>query len=237
MVKLCEQSNLEKNRGRNKGYSREVRQKLKMKKSIIEKISYGCSLRALLRFGCVRLVKRASGARIPLRLPRQKARCSWRQVLAGVLFSHNPDAKMPMASCTKIMTALVAIESGELDKTVEVRPEACGVEGSSVYLRPKEKLTLKELLYGLMLQSGNDCAVAIAYELAGGSGKFCRYDEQPRQRAGSKQHQFCDAQRTSRRQSLYYGLRPRTDCLSGAFKRYFQRDSIHQKRKNFQRGL
>lgn len=84
-----------------------------------------------------------------------------------VLFSHNPDAKMPMASCTKIMTALVAIESGELDKTVEVRPEACGVEGSSVYLRPKEKLTLKELLYGLMLQSGNDCAVAIAYELAG----------------------------------------------------------------------
>ena len=89
-----------------------------------------------------------------------------------VLFSRNPDAKMPMASCTKIMTALVAIESGELDKTVEVRPEACGVEGSSVYLRPKEKLTLKELLYGLMLQSGNDCAVAIAYELAGGVENF-----------------------------------------------------------------
>lgn len=89
-----------------------------------------------------------------------------------VLFSHNQNAKMPMASCTKIMTALLAVESGDLERIVEVRPEACGVEGSSIYLRPKEKLTLKELLYGLMLQSGNDCAVAIAYELAGSVPDF-----------------------------------------------------------------
>ena len=89
-----------------------------------------------------------------------------------VLFEHNKNKKLPMASCTKIMTALLAVENGDLDKQIEVPPEACGVEGSSIYLRPKEKITLKELVYGLMLQSGNDCAVAIAHEIAGNTENF-----------------------------------------------------------------
>lgn len=87
-----------------------------------------------------------------------------------VLYSKNSDARLPMASTTKIMTALVALEKGadRLDETIEISDAAAGVEGSSMYLEKGEKMTLRELLYGLMLPSGNDAAVAIA-ECIGGS--------------------------------------------------------------------
>ncbi len=84
-----------------------------------------------------------------------------------VLFESNADERLPMASTTKIMTALVAIENGDLDEVVEVDPRAIGVEGSSIYLQEGEKLTLRELLFGLMLRSGNDAAEAIAYHIGG----------------------------------------------------------------------
>src|SRR5690606_2062734 len=71
------------------------------------------------------------------------------------------------ASITKIMTAIVAIELGDLDDVVTVSPNASGVEGSSIYLLPGEKLSLEDLLYGLMLRSGNDAAVAIAEHIGG----------------------------------------------------------------------
>lgn len=84
-----------------------------------------------------------------------------------VLYEKNAHDKMPMASTTKIMTALVAIENGDLDSTVTVSKNASGVEGSSIWLGVGEKMTLKELLYGLMLASGNDAAVAIAEHVGG----------------------------------------------------------------------
>ena len=84
-----------------------------------------------------------------------------------VLFAENIDAKMKIASTTKLMTALVAIQSGRLQDTVTVSREAAGTEGSSMYLRAGEKLTLETLLYGLLLCSGNDAAVAIAQHVGG----------------------------------------------------------------------
>lgn len=84
-----------------------------------------------------------------------------------VLFSKNPDARLPMASTTKVVTALTVINHADLDETVEIPSEACGVEGSSVYLRAGEHLTVRELLLGLMLRSGNDCAVALALHVGG----------------------------------------------------------------------
>ena len=63
-----------------------------------------------------------------------------------VIFSKNPDVRLPMASTTKIMTALVAIENCDISKMVSVSPLAVGVEGSSVYLYPEEKLTLEDLI-------------------------------------------------------------------------------------------
>ena len=73
-----------------------------------------------------------------------------------------------MASTTKIMTALVAIESGDLKRSYAIPVEAVGVEGSSVYLQAGEHLTLEELLYAVMLESANDAAAAVAC-LVGGS--------------------------------------------------------------------
>lgn len=79
-----------------------------------------------------------------------------------VLYEKNAHEKLPMASTTKIMTAILAIENSNLSDIVTVSPRASGIEGSSIYLAAGEKLTLKQLLYGLMLRSGNDAAYAIA---------------------------------------------------------------------------
>ena len=89
-----------------------------------------------------------------------------------VLYQQNAFVRLPMASTTKIMTAIVAIEAGNIGRTVLVSPEAVGVEGSSIYLYPHEKLTLEQLLYALMLESANDAATAIAIEVAGSVEAF-----------------------------------------------------------------
>lgn len=90
------------------------------------------------------------------------------RLLAG---SHT-DVRLPMASTTKIMTALLAIEHCDLDQMVPIPDEAVGVEGSSMYLARGETIRMKDLLYGLMLTSGNDAAVAIAITVAGSVEAF-----------------------------------------------------------------
>ena len=89
-----------------------------------------------------------------------------------VLYEQNADARMLIASTTKILTALVAIEEGDLSDTVEVSREAASTEGSSMYLQEGEELTLEALLYGLLLCSGNDAAVAIADHVGGSQEGF-----------------------------------------------------------------
>lgn len=89
-----------------------------------------------------------------------------------ILHEKNIHEKLPMASTTKIMTALLAIENIPLDKKVKVHPEAVGIEGSSIYLKANENIKMLDLLYGLMLRSGNDAATAIAYEISGSVEEF-----------------------------------------------------------------
>ena len=84
-----------------------------------------------------------------------------------VLYAKTAHEKLPMASTTKIMTAILAIEAGNLDALVTIPQEAYGVEGSSMYLRLGEQISMRDLLYGLMLVSGNDAAVAIAVHVGG----------------------------------------------------------------------
>ena len=84
----------------------------------------------------------------------------------------NVDMKLPMASTTKIMTGLLSCESGKLDTVITIPAEALRIEGSSMYLTPGEKLTLREITYGLLLESGNDAANVIAYTLAGSVADF-----------------------------------------------------------------
>ncbi len=85
-----------------------------------------------------------------------------------VLYSKSADTRLPMASTTKIMTALVTLESGiALDKVIRVPKQAVGVEGSSIYLQENEAISVSDLLYALMLESGNDAATALAISVGG----------------------------------------------------------------------
>ena len=91
-----------------------------------------------------------------------------------VLLRHNAETPLPMASTTKVMTALLALEKGSLSDPVTCSRNAFGVPGTSIYLAEGETLTLEEMLYGLMLASGNDAATAIAEHIGGTVDDFCR---------------------------------------------------------------
>lgn len=89
-----------------------------------------------------------------------------------VVFSKNAEQRLPMASTTKIATALTALRLSSPDRLITVDAGAVGVEGSSVYLSEGEQLTLEQLLYALMLESANDAAVAIAIGVSGSEEAF-----------------------------------------------------------------
>lgn len=84
-----------------------------------------------------------------------------------VLFEQNADEIVPMASTTKILTALIAITQGNLDKEVTISKNASSIRGSKVKYDAGEKIKLRELLYGLLYKSGNDAAIAIAEDIGG----------------------------------------------------------------------
>lgn len=107
------------------------------------------------------------------KLSNAKAMIVIEQSTGRVLYSENEHEKLPMASTTKIITAIYAIEhNADLDKDVEIPKQAVGISGTSIGLKEGEHLTIRELLYGLMLRSGNDCAVALAIETSGSVQKF-----------------------------------------------------------------
>lgn len=89
-----------------------------------------------------------------------------------VLWEQCADEQSLIASTTKIMTGLLIAESCDLDARVAVADEAIGIEGSSIYLKQGEVLTVRELLYGMMLHSGNDAAAALAIYHAGSTEEF-----------------------------------------------------------------
>ena len=88
------------------------------------------------------------------------------------VYEKNADERRLVASTSKLMTALVAIELSESDEIIEVAPQCCGIEGSSMYLSPGEKLRADELISGLLLCSGNDAAAALAVGLCGSEEAF-----------------------------------------------------------------
>lgn len=89
------------------------------------------------------------------------------------LYCRNENQKLPMASTTKIMTAICAIENcKDLDEKFVISPKAVGVPGTSLYLRKGDVYSTRDLLYALMLISGNDASVAIAEHVAGSTSEF-----------------------------------------------------------------
>lgn len=108
-----------------------------------------------------------------------------------VLYKKNSEKKLPMASTTKIVTAITVIENlDNLDKKVKVPPQAAGVEGSSIYLAANETVTIRGLLYGLMLQSGNDCAAALAILTADSIDNFAILMNETAKKAGANNSNF-----------------------------------------------
>lgn len=120
-----------------------------------------------------------------------KAMCVLEQHSHRVLFGKNIDLKLPMASTTKIFTALTVLENCEnLEEVVQVDDRAVGIEGTSIYLRKGETLTVKELLLGMMLPSGNDAAAALAYYIGGDIPSFCDLMQKTAVKAGAKSSCF-----------------------------------------------
>lgn len=103
-----------------------------------------------------------------------------------ILYEKNKDEKRLIASITKIMTAVVAIENKNLDDMVTIGEEVLPMYGSNIYIEVGEKMTLRDLLYGLLLRSGNDAAVAIATYVGGTEEKFVEMMNAKAQELGMK---------------------------------------------------
>jgi D-alanyl-D-alanine carboxypeptidase (penicillin-binding protein 5/6) len=89
-----------------------------------------------------------------------------------VLWARNPDVELPPASTTKVMTAILALESDELGRSFPASAEACRVEPTKVNLRPGQRLNLEDLVYAILLNSANDASIVIAESLAGSVPAF-----------------------------------------------------------------
>lgn len=119
------------------------------------------------------LMLMAGGATCLSAVPDDSAKSCLLMTLDGeIIYAHDENVRRGMASTTKIMTALVALENCPAERLVSVAPAAVNVEGSSVYLYAGEKITMENLLFALMLQSANDAAAAIAIEVAGSIEAF-----------------------------------------------------------------
>ncbi len=108
-----------------------------------------------------------------------------------VLVSKNMNSKKLIASITKIMTAVIAIESGKMNKTVKVTDKVLEAYGSAIYLSIGEKMKLEDIVYGLMMQSGNDAALMIA-EYLGGEEKFVEKMNKKAKQIGMKNTTFAN---------------------------------------------
>ena len=107
-----------------------------------------------------------------------------------VLYEKNASEKKYMASTTKILTAIIIIENCDLEEKITIKKETVGIEGSSIYLEEGEILTVKELLYGLMLRSGNDCAETLAVHCSGSISKFADKMNETAKKIGSINSNF-----------------------------------------------
>lgn len=107
-----------------------------------------------------------------------------------ILFESNAYQQMGMASTTKIMTAVVTLEHAAPDEMVTVGENAVGVEGSSMWLELGERITVEDLLYGLLLNSGNDAAVALAEYVGGSVEAFCEMMNRKAEAIGARQTHF-----------------------------------------------
>ncbi|MDE7380478.1 MAG: D-alanyl-D-alanine carboxypeptidase [Clostridia bacterium] len=107
-----------------------------------------------------------------------------------ILHEKNIDCRLPMASTTKIMTAIIIVEECKLDEVITVPEQSVGVEGSSIYLKHGEQISVKDLLYGLMMRSGNDAACALAIHHSGSVEAFVEHMNSRAEEMGATNSHF-----------------------------------------------
>ena len=139
--------------------------------------------------------------------PTSAAECVMERNSRRILYEWRGDIRLPMASTTKIATAITVLEDCQnIKEAFGIPSEAVGIEGSSVYLQVGEMYTAEDLLYGLMLRSGNDCAEALAYQVGGSIDGFTAKMNRTAQKAGALHTNFrnphglpCDGHYTTAR--------------------------------------
>lgn len=120
-----------------------------------------------------------------------KAMCVIEKDSKRIIYSKNLDTKLPMASTTKVVTAITVLEHcKDLNEYIQVDDCAIGVEGTSIYLRKGETIKVKDLLYGLMLRSGNDAATALACHVGGSVEGFANLMNELAIKVGAKNSNF-----------------------------------------------
>lgn len=110
-----------------------------------------------------------------------------------ILWAKNPHLRLPPASTTKIMTALLALEHLSPSKVIAVSEEASATDGSSIWLEPGERRTARELIYGAMLNSGNDACVALAEAVSGSEARFAALMNARARALGADETNFVNA--------------------------------------------
>lgn len=141
-----------------------------------------------------------------------------------IIYQKNSNNKQLIASTTKIMTAIVAIENGKLEKKVTVGEEVLKMYGTNIYVEVGEKMSLKDLLYGLLLRSGNDASLVIAKAVSGDEDKFVELMNKKAKELGMKNTSFANP----------HGLDEETKNYSTAYdmailSRYAYKNKVYKK--------
>ena len=109
-----------------------------------------------------------------------------------ILYHKNIDSKMLIASTTKIMTGIIAVESNKLDDMVKIKKDILDAYGSNIYISINEEIKLKDLVYGLMLRSGNDAAIAISSYISNNTLEFVKLMNNKAKELGMNNTYFCN---------------------------------------------
>lgn len=109
-----------------------------------------------------------------------------------ILYENNIHTKRLIASITKVMTCMVVLENSNLEEEVEVGDEVLSMVGTNIYIKPGEKMTVKDLLYGMMLRSGNDAAMTLAVHTFGSEEEFVSRMNQKAEELGMKNTHFAN---------------------------------------------
>lgn len=107
-----------------------------------------------------------------------------------ILYNKNANERKKMASLTKLMTAIILVENCDMNENINVAKQSCYVGGSEAGINPNDEVSAKDLLYGMLLPSGNDCAVAIAYHIGGNIENFASLMNKKAQEIGLKNTNF-----------------------------------------------